>query len=110
MITKGNIFSKPEFKLDEPELFEVLRQNDKILIERIITNGALKKPGEWYDQDKDEWVMLVRGEAEIEFQDGNISALQNGDYIFIPAHLKHRVVATSESLDCIWLAIHGDLS
>ena len=110
MITKGNIYSKPEFKGNEPELFEVLIQNDKILIERIITNGALKKPGEWYDQDKDEWVMLVRGEARIEFQDSQIVKMEGGDYVFIPSHLRHRVVETSALPDCIWLAFHGDLA
>jgi cupin 2 domain-containing protein len=110
MIFKGSIYSEPKTNSDGQEVFEVLKKTDKILIERIITKGALKEPGEWYDQDKDEWVMLVRGEAKIEFRDGIISSLHSGDYIFIPAHLKHRVIATSELPDCIWLAIHGDLS
>ena len=110
MIEKGNIYSEPENYGDELEIFEVLRKTDKILIEKITSKGALKKPGEWYDQEDDEWVMLLRGEAKLEFQNGKILSMTKGDYIFIPSHHIHRVVETSASPNCLWLAFHGDLS
>ena len=46
---------------------------------------------------------LVRGTATIEV-DGLASALSAGDYILIPAHTKHRVLACSA--DALWLAVH----
>ena len=109
MITKRNIFSKPENTKDVPEVFETIFKNRDILIERIITNGSLKTPGEWYDQEKDEWVILIQGSAIIEFKSGKIANLMKGDYILIPAHTKHRVNQTSENPNCIWLTIHGNL-
>ena len=34
--------------------------------------------------------------------------LTAGDYLFIPAHQKHRVEYTSSRPPCIWLAVHGN--
>jgi len=31
-----------------------------------------------------------------------------GDHLFIPAHTRHRVLATSEEPRCLWLAVHID--
>lgn len=62
-------------------------------------------PGEWYDQERDEWVILLRGTAELRARDNRIE-LNQGDYLYIPAHQKHRVEYTSSDPACIWLAIH----
>lgn len=105
----GNIFTTPEHKEDVPEVFETIFKNRDILIERIITNGALKTPGEWYDQEKDEWVVLLQGAAELEFINDETVSLTKGDYIFIPSRKVHRVRQTSSHSDCIWLAIHANL-
>ncbi len=107
MITKGNIFSETLPKGDEPEVFQELHRSNQIVIEKITTFGSLKKPGEWYDQEKDEWVILLQGEAELEFAGDKDIKLSSGDYLFIPSHKRHRVIKTSASPHCIWLAVHS---
>jgi len=109
MNIKRNIYSKPEFKENIPEVFETLLKTKDVLIERIITNGAIKTPGEWYDQEKDEWVILLQGTAKLEFKNDEIVSLKKGDYIFIPSHKVHRVRQTSKYPNCIWLAFHAKL-
>ena len=103
-----NIFDLPS-SLPNEELFESLVSAEDILIERIISTGQTTPPGEWYDQDKDEWVILLQGFASIAYADGSQIKLTAGDYLFIPAHRKHRVEYTSSNPPCIWLAIHGDM-
>ena len=63
-------------------------------------------PGDWYDQNTDEWVLLLQGETKLEFEDNEIKEMKAGDYIFIPAHKKHRIKHSSIEPKCIWLAIH----
>jgi len=104
-----NIFDLPSF-LPKEELFESIVANDNILIERIVSTGQSTPPGEWYDQNKDEWVILLQGEAILIYKDGSRIKLIVGDYLLIPAHLKHRVEYTSSEPPCIWLAVHGDLN
>lgn len=100
-----NIFHLPT-ALPSEELFEPLVEKDHILIERIISTGQATPPGEWYDQDRDEWVILLQGEAILSYTDGTQVQLKAGDYLFIPAHQKHRVEYTGSNPPCIWLAVH----
>jgi cupin 2 domain-containing protein len=41
----------------------------------------------------------------IEYENGEQVTLNTGDYLYLPAHLKHRVASTSEDEQTIWLAI-----
>ena len=104
-----NIFDLPS-SLPNKELFESIVANDNILIERIVSTGQITPPGEWYDQDKDEWVILLQGEAILAYEYGSQIKLTAGNYLLIPAHQKHRVEYTSSNPPCIWLAVHGDLT
>jgi len=89
------------------ELFTTLLQNPQIKIERIVSKGQCDAKDEWYDQATDEWVILLQGAAILEFTDPNeLKNLKSGDYLFIPAHRKHRVEWTHLEQESIWLAIH----
>ncbi len=100
-----NLFQLTETKPKE-ECFEPLIQHPAARIERIVSCGQITPPGQWYDQDEDEWVVLLQGHAQLAYEDGTKTELGPGDYVFLPAHCKHRVVATSQQPPCIWLAIH----
>jgi cupin 2 domain-containing protein len=95
--------------LPASEVFEALIPDQGILIERIISVGQMTPEGEWYDQERDEWVVLLQGEAELGWEDGRQQQLTAGDWILIPAHERHRVLYTSQTPPCIWLAVHGTL-
>lgn len=102
----GNIFSElPNEALTE-EQFEILFKNKNIKIERIISTGQITPENEWYDQDQEEWVILLKGDARILFFDETEVKLSRGDYLFIPAHKKHRVAWTNPEETCVWLALH----
>lgn len=103
-----NLFDLPN-PLPSQEQFDALIPNQGVKIERIISVGHTTPVGEWYDQDQDEWVALLQGQATLEYEKGPPHTLQAGDHIFIPAHKKHRVTYTSTDPPCIWLAVHGTL-
>ncbi len=84
------------------EKIEVLAQSEDMRVERIISNNAASPDGFWYDQDENEKVWVLQGEAEIEFEN-EIKFLKSGDAIEIPKHVRHRVKSTSKN--CVWLAI-----
>lgn len=104
-----NIYKLPK-DLPAQELLEKIAESEKIKIERIISTGQTTPPGEWYNQELDEWVVLLQGKARLAYEDGSEITLNSGDYILIPAHQKHRVSYTSAQPPCIWLAIHGNLA
>ncbi|MCK4675305.1 MAG: cupin domain-containing protein [Gammaproteobacteria bacterium] len=101
----NNIFDAIPENL-KTEVFERLVKTDNVKIERIVSKGHKSpKPG-WYDQDKNEWVLVLKGEAVLLFADESSVNLKAGDFIDIPAHKKHRVEWTAADVETIWLAVH----
>lgn len=97
-----NIFENLEYPKEETqEKIDDLFSGKSFRVERILSGGQVSS--EWYNQEKEEWVCLLQGEAKLEYENGNILSLQKGDILFIPAHQKHKVIYTSEQ--CIWLCV-----
>ncbi|NOQ64342.1 MAG: cupin domain-containing protein [Methyloprofundus sp.] len=89
------------------ELFSRLLEHENIQIERIVSRGHCSEKNAWYDQENNEWVLLIQGSARLEFaQQTEFTELHAGDYLLIPAHCRHRVAWTDPEVDSIWLAIH----
>ncbi len=89
------------------EFFETLISGNNFKVERIVSYGHTTPENEIYDQEQDEWVILLKGKAIIDFYDPDQSVeLKEGDHIFIPAHRQHRVIFSDNSKQTIWLAIH----
>ena len=88
----------------ECESVEPLLTRPGLLLERIISRGCATPAGEWYDQERDEWVMLVTGNAVLAIDGQRDVALQAGDHVLLPAHVRHRVEQVSS--DAVWLALH----
>lgn len=101
---KKNIFDDIPNKIEE-ELIETLVRTKNIKIERIISDNHSSPENFWYDQDKNEFVIVLQGEGTILFEDGNQVTLKKNEYLNIPAHFKHRVEGTSSDEKTIWLAI-----
>ncbi len=101
----GNIFQNIPQNL-EHELFDLLAKKGDVKIERIISMGHTSPESDWYDQQQDEWVMVLKGSGSITFESGETLTLNSGDYLHIPAHQKHRVSKTDPQTETVWLAIH----
>ena len=85
------------------ETFHTLLESPHARLEQIVSRGQASPPNFWYDQEEEEWVLLLRGEATLEFADGRLVELTAGSHLTIPKHVRHRVHRTSE--DAIWLAL-----
>ena len=102
----GNIFSDIQ-KQTSDEVLQTILQTQQFKIERIISHDYSTAEGEWYDQDKDEWVLVLKGTAGLLFEGSDKTVtMKTGDYINIPAHQKHRVEWTDPEEETIWLAVH----
>ncbi len=103
-------------------------------LERIVSFGNASPPGFWYDQTEHEWVVLLTGSAVLRFDtpnsqrnhilrpnatgstsetdvsektEGNESwsyTLRPSDWLWIPAHVRHRIDSTATDVPTLWLA------
>jgi len=101
----GNLYQHIPAQLPE-ELVERLAAGNGMKIERIVSRGHCSEPDFWYDQQENEWVLLLKGAAKLRFEEGDrLVDLTEGSYVNIHAHEKHRVEWTKEDTETIWLAV-----
>lgn len=101
-----NLFDEIPGELPE-ELVEVLAQGEGVTIERIVSRGHITPEGKWYDQTRNEWVVLLSGAASLRIEGAaELVRMSPGDTLLLPAHLRHRVEWTEPDCDSVWLAVH----
>ena len=87
----------------------ILLRRPGVRIERIVSQAHASPPGFWYDQDEDEFVLLVGGAATLSIRNGADETrtvhLGPGDWLHLPAHSMHRVEATAPDQPTLWLAV-----
>ncbi len=86
------------------ELTTVLVEGAGVRIERIVSRGHASAPDTWYEQVEDEFVLLVQGAARLEFEEFDLE-LAPGDWVDLPAGVRHRVAWTAEGQDSLWLTV-----
>ena len=86
------------------EIFTELLSAKDVRIERIVSFGQVSPEGFWYDQPENEWVLLLEGSAQIQFDDRLVN-LTAGDYQNISAGTRHRVEKTAADRRTVWIAV-----
>jgi len=117
-----NIFDLKDLS-EREEIVKILAQNENVKIEKIISIGQTT---DWQESGQNEFVILVQGEAEIEyFENTNLEKNENiirdkkntnnkklqlskGDTVLINKGERHRVSYTSKNPCCIWICIFFD--
>ena len=103
----ANIFDDIPHNMPK-EVVQTLIQAGDVRIERIISHGHASEADFWYDQPQHEWVIVLKGAARLQFEEGMIE-MKVGDFVSIPANKKHRVDWTSPNEPTLWLAMwYGD--
>lgn len=100
---KTNLFDGIPASAPE-ELFTELFREGNVRMERIVSFGQCSPDGFWYDQQENEWVLLLEGSATLGFEEGVFVDLNVGDYLSIPAGQRHRVEKTDPNGRTVWLA------
>lgn len=83
------------------ERMEALLAHRNLVVERIVSSSKLTPITSV--QAQDEWVVLLRGEAEVQVP-GEVLKLKAGDYLFLPTGTEHTVRSATEG--ALWLAVH----
>ncbi len=105
MMEATNLFANIPVELKQ-EVVEKILRGKTFRMERIVSHGHCSKETFWYDQEEDELVFLLSGEARLQFEhDKSLLWLKPGDYVHILAHQRHRVDWTSPNESSVWLAL-----
>ena len=86
------------------ELLQTILSGPNLRIERIVSRGHASSDGFWYEQERHEFVVLLKGAARLRFED-EVIEMKPGSYLNIPARRRHRVDWTQPDEPTIWLAV-----
>jgi len=102
----NNLFADTSENLKD-EFIETILQTHCFRVERIVSRGHCSPEGFWYDQDENEWVIVLKGSAGLRYEgQENVFVLNPGDYLHIDRHQRHRVEWTDPDHETVWLAVH----
>ena len=88
------------------EIMETVVSARGLRLERIVSHGQASPEGFWYDQEKAEWLMVLKGSAGLAIEGvSEERVLGEGDAVFLPAHCRHRVTWTDPDRPTVWLAL-----
>jgi cupin 2 domain-containing protein len=87
-----NLFDDLPARAQEEIVTELLLRKG-VRIERIVSTGQSTPADKPYNQDHDEWVLLLTGSAGLWIEGQGERDLRPGDHLLIPAHCPHRAVA-----------------
>jgi len=100
-----NLFADIPAELRQ-ELMQKISCGKSFRVERIVSKGHCSEKEFWYDQEEDELIFLLSGQATLQFEHNkSLLSLKSGDYLHIPAHCRHRVDWTLPDQESVWLAI-----
>ena len=106
LLPSGNLLAGLPSRSEEEQIERLVGGPD-FRIERVVSTGQASPPGVWYDQSDDEFVVVLAGAARLCFEEGERSLdLRPGDWVEIPAHVRHRVEWTQADPPTIWLTVH----
>lgn len=106
-MTTANLFGNIPARIPA-EIVERLVHSSSVTVERIVSpRGRVSPEGFWYDGDRHEWVLVLKGGAAVRFEGESAPRLLSpGDHLTIPAHVRHRVEWTDPNRETVWLAVH----
>lgn len=72
--------------------------------------SGMTEPTGWHThQCEAQFVYVLKGWVELEFEDGTRERFKPGDSVLIPGNMKHNEIATSDDVEILELSIPGPM-
>src|ERR1700716_2104894 len=76
---------------------------------RSATEGMTKPTGWHYHVCDGQFVYVLKGWVDLQFEDGQKLRVQDGESLYIPGGLRHNETATSETLEILEVSVPADM-
>ena len=73
------------------------------------TQGLSRPTGWHYHECDGQFIYILKGWVELEFEDGRTLKVEEGDSLFIPGYLRHNETRTSDEMEILEVSIPGEL-
>ncbi len=75
------------------------------------SSQGMSRPTGWHFHECDgQFIYMIKGWVDLEFEDGKTIRVEEGDSLFIPGYLKHNEIRTSEAMEILEVSSPGVMS
>jgi mannose-6-phosphate isomerase-like protein (cupin superfamily) len=74
------------------------------------SSQGLSRPTGWHYHECDgQFIYMIKGWVDLEFEDGRTLRVEEGDSLFIPGYLRHNEIRTSEAMEILEVSTPGQM-
>ena len=73
------------------------------------TQGLSRPTGWHYHECDGQFIYILKGWVELQFEDGKTIKVEQGDSLFIPGYLRHNETRTSDEMEILEVSIPGEM-
>ena len=72
------------------------------------SSQGLSRPTGWHYHECDgQFIYILKGWVDLQFEDGRTIRVEEGDSLFIPGYMRHNEIATSEEMEILEVSTPG---
>jgi len=76
----------------------------------MLASQGLSRPTGWHYHECDgQFIYILKGWVELQFEDGKTIKVEQGDSLFIPGYLRHNETRTSDEMEILEVSVPGEL-
>ncbi len=76
----------------------------------MTSSQGMSRPTGWHYHECDgQFVYVLKGWVDLEFEDGRTIRIEEGDSLFIPGFLRHNEIQTSDTLEILEVSVPGQM-
>ena len=76
----------------------------------MMASQGMSRPTGWHYHECDgQFIYIMKGWVDLEFEDGRTIRVEEGDSLFIPGYVRHNEIRTSDTMEILEVSIPGQL-
>jgi quercetin dioxygenase-like cupin family protein len=76
----------------------------------MMSSEGMSRPTGWHYHECDgQFVYVLKGWVDLQFEDGRSIRVEEGDSLFIPGFLRHNEIRTSDALEILEVSVPGQM-
>lgn len=76
----------------------------------MMASQGLSRPTGWHYHECDgQFVYILKGWVDLQFEDGRTIRVDEGDSLFIPGYLRHNEIRTSDTMEILEVSVPGEM-
>jgi quercetin dioxygenase-like cupin family protein len=84
--------------------------NGNMRAQVMMASQGMSRPTGWHYHECDgQFIYILKGWVELQFEDGRTIKVEEGDSLFIPGYLPHNETRTSDTMEILEVSVPGEM-